>query len=548
MNIRLLLASTLVALALAMSASAADALLQPVPVPDVSKLPPVAAKALAEQRAEIDKVKTNLVGPPLAQAYADIGALYARDGFDEAAAVAFYDASQVAPTDARWLYLHGVLERKLNRDADARADFQAALDRDKVYMPIRYRLADTLIALGDLAGARKVLEETATTYPNNAVVFAMLGELALKQKRYADATTAFNSALKLDAKANQLYVRLAEAYAGQGNAAAAADARAKAGTVETTLDDPLVFGISPRTAAAAGAATIERAQALAREGRIPAARDMLVEMLKKNPDDVDALALSARINAATGNLAIARLLIDQALKANADSAVAHFTSGLVFEYFGDDSKAFEEYRLAQKLDGKLPDTWLMLGNAQMRRGRYADAVEQYEELVKRLPNTAEAYAHLTAALVAQGQCGDALKRINGGLAKRSNDGDLMQLFVRTASTCKGATQQDRDIALDYGGLLYKQSPDAGNSTAYALALAAHGKFKEAQEYQAEAIFEATRARDTASATQYKATMQQFVKHEVPDRPWSPDHAYFKAPLLSATLPTVKPAEAPATKP
>lgn len=546
MNRNLLFASLLAMLSLAPSPARADSTLQPVPVPDTSKLAPEMMKALAEDRAEFDKVKANLVGPPLAQAYADLGAIYARSGFDEAAAIAFYDATQVVPSDGRWFYLRGVIARKLKRDDDARTNFQAALDRDKVYMPIRYRLADTLIDLGDLAGARNVLEETASAYPTQAVAFSMLGRLALRQKRYADAVIALNSALKLDPKANELYMHLAEAYEGQGNAAAAADARAKAGNVTPTLDDPLAVSISPRDATAAGEATLEQAQALAHQGRIAAARAKLAQILEKHPDDADALALSARINAATGNVAVARLEIDQALAARSGSgnATVKFTSGLVAEYAGDERTATDEYRQAQRLDGKLPDTWLMLGNAEMRHARYAEAAEQYRGLVKLLPGTAEAYAHLAAALVAQGRCGDALKEINQALAKRTNDGDVMQLFVRTASTCKDATPQERDIALDYGGVLYKQLPDAANSTAYALALAAHGKFKEAQEYQAEAIFEATRAGDAQGAAQYRATMQQFVKQQMPDRPWAADNAYFKAPMLKAPPPAPAPARTP----
>jgi hypothetical protein len=43
-------------------------------------------------------------------------------------------------------------------------------------------------------------------------------------------------------------------------------------------------------------------------------------------------------------------------------------------------------------------------------------------------------------------------------------------------------------------------------------------------------------------------MQQFVKKQVPDRPWAPDHAYFKAPLLVAASPAPAPAAAPVKKP
>ena len=522
----------LLALAVVFDAHA-DSLLQTIPTPDTSKLTPETAKHLAAERAGFDELRAGAVGPPLAQIYGNIGALYLRNGFDDAAAVAFFDASQISPNDGRWLYLRGVIARKLKRNDDARVDFQAALEQDKVYLPIRYRLADTLIDLGDLAGARKLLEDAAREHADQPVIFAMLGQLALRQKRYADAIDNINAALKLDPKANELYKHLADAYAGQGNAKAAAEARAKAGDVAPRLDDPLVAGVYAAAPPQLSGTPIEQAQALARQGRIGAAREKLADILKTNPDDADALALSARIEASMGNIAIAQAEIESALKVKPDSATVSLSSGIVAEHAGDDAKAYEAYRHAQHQDAKYADSYLLLGNAEMRRNHYAQAAEQYRQFAALQPDNAIAYAHLVAAQVAQGKCADALQSINGALARRAKDGDLMQIFVRLASTCPAASPQERDVALDYGQLLYKQSSGAGNSSALALAMAAHGKFKEAQEYQAEAIFDAVRAGDMTSAALYKTTNQQFFdKQQVPDRPWPAQHAYFTAPLLS----------------
>ncbi|MBS0589017.1 MAG: tetratricopeptide repeat protein [Proteobacteria bacterium] len=527
----------------ALVAHAAGAL-QPVPAPDTAKLAPAVAKKMADERAVIDKAKVDLVGPPLAQAYADIGALYARHGFDEAAAVAFHDATQIDPDDARWYYLGGVLARKLKRDDAARADFQAALDRDKVYLPIRYRLADTLVALGDLAGARKVLDEAARDHADQPVVFAMLGQLALKQKQYADAVNALNKALKLDPQATRLYAYLGDAYAGQNNAKAAAEARAKAGDGAPTLADPLLAGMLAPPQDVGD--TLTEAQAFAREGRMQAARDTLAVVLKKTPDDAEALALSARIEAALGNQAVAQSYVDQALKAKPDSAPVHLASGIVAEHRGDDARAYDEYRRAQKIDARQPDAWLLLGNAEMRRTRFAQAAEQYRGLVALQPDNAVAYAHLVAALFAQGKCTEAVSTLGAAMAKYKDNGDLAQVYVRATSTCREADAKSRDTALEYGRALYKTRPDAGNSAALALALAAHGKFKEAQEYQAQAIFEVVGARNAEAAALLRSTMQQFDKQQVPDRPWPVEHPYFTAPLLGAVR-AAAPTPAPVKK-
>jgi tetratricopeptide (TPR) repeat protein len=175
---------------------------KPLPSPDTSKLAP--PKPAAGREPSIDKARAQLIGPPLAEVYADMGALYLRAGFKDAAAIAFYDASQVNPQDGRWFYLRGVVARDLKQNADARANFEAALAIDKVYLPIQYRLSDTLIDLGDAEGARKLLEGTTREHPDQAVAFAMLGQVNLRLKRYSQAVENLKEALRLEPQANQL--------------------------------------------------------------------------------------------------------------------------------------------------------------------------------------------------------------------------------------------------------------------------------------------------------------------------------------------------------
>jgi tetratricopeptide (TPR) repeat protein len=535
-----LVASTLCVLIAfaALLAAHAESVLRPVPTPDTSKLPPDAAARIANERAKIEKQMPNLIGPPLAQSYVELGGLYARNGFNEAAAVAFYDASQISPEDARWYYLRGVVALALKQDSEAKSEFQSALDRDKVYVPISVRLAGTLVDLNDYAGARKVLEEARGNHPKDAILYSMLGDLAMKEKRYADAIASYNQALQREPKADGLYAKLADANAAKGNKKAADEARAKAGKAMPELADPLVVNMYRQTLE-----PLDQVRMLANTGNLAGARAKLAELLKANPNDVPTLTLAAGLEAQTSNAAAARDYADRALKAKPDSAATHLMSGMVAEYAGDDNKAYDEYRRAQKLDPKSADAWLMRGDAEMRRKRYGDAVDSYRGYVALQPDNGVAYAPLVAALVAQGKCGDAQNELAGALGKYKNNGDLMQLYARVASTCPDANVRDRDTALQYAKALYQQRPNAEDSSAYALAMAAHGKFKEAQEYQAEAIFESLRSGDNAAAALYKSTMQLFNKNQLPDRPWPADHPYFTAPMMMPLRVTAVPAPA-----
>lgn len=523
---------------------AADALVKPLPLPDTAKLKPEQAKQFADARADFDKARVGLIGNALAAAYAQIGALYARTGFNDLAAVAFYDASQLAPKDARWLYLRGVIANAQKLNADARANFQAALALDQNYLPIRYRLADSLADLGDADGARKLLLDVLPQHQDQAALFAMLGRVDLKQQRYGDAIEHLNQALKLEPQANALYKDLADAYTGQGNAQLAADAKAKAGEVPPSINDPLVAGMYSSDDPQPNGTPLDQARQLLAQHRFAPARALTEAALKTDAKDVEALALAARLDALLGRHSIAQDEAARALKLKPDSATANLSQGMVYEFGGDDANAYTFYQRAAHADPNQPDARLLLGNALMRRGQYAQAAEQYRQLAAIDAHSDNIDARLAAAQVADGHCGDALAQVNAALAKRAQDGDLMQVFVRLASTCTTATSQERSMALDYGQALYKQRPDAGDTTALALAQAAAAKFDDAQKSQAEAIYDAVRVGDKSRAQMYRETMRQFAAKQVPDRPWPAQHPYFKPPLLT-TLPP--PVEKPAAK-
>jgi tetratricopeptide (TPR) repeat protein len=497
-------------------------------------LPPDVAKRLTNAHNDFESGRVNLVGTALAEAYAQLGAFYIKEGFPASAAVAFYDATQLNPKDARWWYVSGVVAHQQNKDAQARTDFETALSIDKIYLPIRLRLADLLAAQGDLDGARKMLLDATTDNPDRGELFAFLGRTELKQRRYDDAITHLQQALKTEPQATSLYKDLADAYQGKGENDQAQAARAKAGDGQPVIADPIVTGIyvaSHSLTPPPSDKPIDLARQFMNQQQFAMARNQLEVSLKANPNDIEALALAARLDALLGRSDAAQDEARRALKIDANDASANLSQGMAYEFAGDDAKAQPFYQRAAKANPNLPDVHLLLGNALMRRSRFAEAAEEYRKLVVVDPSSIDGEGRLAAALVAAGRCRDAINGISSALSARARDGDLMQIFVRLAATCNAATQQERAMALDYGQALYTQRPDAVDTVALALAQAANGKFDDAQKSQAEAIFEAERAHDRTRANAYRETMRLYAAHKIPDHPWPADHPYLKPSAL-----------------
>ncbi len=531
-------------LALGLSASLAHAdetvALKTVPTPDLSKLPPAQATELRAARTSFEKVREHQIGDALAETHALLGMEYARAGFYDAAAVALDDAIQLAPRGGRWLYLRGLLANAQRQQPAAAGFFQRAFAANANYLPIRVALAGARMEAGDLDAARTLLEPAAQTASTAAVPFAMLGDIALRQRRFPEAIERYKRALELDPQATRLQTQLAEAYTGAGDAKAAAAARAKGGDVAPKLDDPIgsnLIGKGTTTAPAAAATptlpadplqrNVAEALGLLDQKKYDAARQHMDTALKLLPNDPDLLVIYSRIEAASGNLVAAKTRADAAVAAGPSKASPYVAQGVVAEMSGDDKAAEIAYTKAIGRDAAMPEPRQYLGNLLMRTNRPAAAAQQYRELIKLDPSNGAYLMRLVAAQSVDGHCAEAFKDVNAQLAKQPQHPFLLELFVRLASTCPAARPEEKRMALDYATKLYRKNEVAPIAEAYALALGANGKWDDAVKTQEGAMFLLVRARATVGIPAYRETLTQLKAHTLPTRPWAASSAVFQ---------------------
>jgi len=541
--------------------ASADALIKPVPVPDYSRLTPEKAKELREVRTIFEQKHAELAGDLLAEAYALLAAAYASNGFLQEASVAMENASLLAPKDGRWVYSRGVIAEEQKQLAVAQNFYDLALQLDKDYLPIRMAVVRGKIANGDLDGARKLLAEYVATH-QDAAAYAALGDIALRQKRYDEAVRNLRRALALQPEATGLNRPLADALAAAGDAKGAADARAKAGNVVPGVADTLAAGLLgrslPGTASEAAqppakdradmdpaARLLAEALVLLDTGRYAEARAKLDEGLKSRPRDATLLALYARVEAADGRLDAAKARAAAAVAADRNNAMAHLSQGIALEMAGDDAGARSAYEQALRIAPDLDSALGFLGALLLRTGDASGAVRRYRELVRTNVHDQDNWIRLVGAYVVAGQCGEALKDI-GDLVKRDMKNRFaLQLYVRVASTCPAATAAERATALQMGADLYDDAtPSPPNTEAYALALAANGRWEDAIRTQQAAIFLLVRNNRRALVPGYKETLAQFEAHKVPDAPWVRSAGMFNPQRLK---PAPRAARAPAEK-
>jgi tetratricopeptide (TPR) repeat protein len=509
----------------------AEALLKPVPTPKLDGLPADVQQQLTTARSNFEQQKVNLIGEDLSSAYVRLGALYARYKLWDAAKAAIANAVAMAPDDGRFQYLAGFFAEQSGDLETAKVTYEKARALEDNYLPIHYRLAALYLGANQLPQAKTVLDSILKDNPDAVPALAASAEVALRQKRYADAVTGFKRALQLDPSATALNQGLADAYAGAGDAAKASAARAAIGTGQPGYADPLVAGIYAKPPED----PITSALQLAGEGSYDVARGMLDELLKKDPKSVDAHAAYARIDADAGRLASAGQHAQAALAAAPESATALLAAGLVREASGDDVQAQSFYERAVKADGKSPDARIALGNTYLRIKQYPLALEQFRQLNVLTDNANEALMRYTGAAVAAGRCGDALALVEQTRKTRGSDGVLAQTWARIASSCPIANAAARSAALTTAKSLYDQRPTASHAETYAMALAANGKATDAVDYEAQAIFESVKDKDQAAVDRRKIWMNTFKSGKAVDTPWPPGHPLQNPPALRPSV-------------
>jgi tetratricopeptide (TPR) repeat protein len=108
-----------------------------------------------------------------------------------------------------------------------------------------------------------------------------------------------------------------------------------------------------------------------------------------------------------GKLREAFLRYDAILKAEPRHALALHYSGVVLHQAGQHAAAAERIRTALDVDASDPEAWISLGRVLDALGRTEPAMTAWKEALRCAPDSADAAAGLSAALLSRGQAVEA---------------------------------------------------------------------------------------------------------------------------------------------
>lgn len=246
------------------------------------------------------------------------------------------------------------------------AEAKKAIDIDKSDPASQILLARIYLTKQDYAGARKLVDELATSTPKDPTVAELQGDIAMQQGRSKDAVDAFQRGLSI-ADNNLFRSRLAMAEA--------------------------------------------------QAGHIDQAEKTLLPWIKDHPDDAIARMAMGDIYIAANRAADAEIQYAAILSKNPNSALAENNLAWTLSELGRNAEALKHAEHAATLAPQSPQVLDTLGVVQMKGGKAEDAVTTLQKAIASgTPASPQIRFHLAQALTAAGKKADARDNLRAILA------------------------------------------------------------------------------------------------------------------------------------
>jgi tetratricopeptide (TPR) repeat protein len=319
----------------------------------------------------------------------------------------------------------------------AEAICRAAVKRNEQDVNMTALLGATLYKAGKAEEAEHWLRHSVAIAPKFAKPWSDLGHLLVDAHRAEEAVEVLESAVRLDPKDDNAWFNLGKARAMAGRGREADQAFEKS------------FELNPRRKALALAAEHQQA------GRWAEAEKLYREVLRGNPNDVNALRLLAGCALYAGRSHEAERLLTRAVTQAPDYVDARLDLGRVFKDQHQLEKAIAQFEKVIELE---PDNYQghhLLAATLGPAARSYDAIEAYRKVLQLRPQHAGAWLGLAHMLKTIGQQQEAIEAYRECIRLKPGNGETYW----SLANLKTFKLSDEDIAAMETALAPVDDPD-----------------------------------------------------------------------------------------
>lgn len=521
--------------------------LEPVAEADISGAEPLMQQALREARGAVARLLKQPSTPPrtLGRAYGRLGARLMLVEVETQADACLRNAMALDPEELRWPYYAGYMAMLAgNLDAALRY-LRQAQEIDADYPPLYLRLGKVQLDRGDLPAARSALARVADDPRLRSPAQYYLGQIALLERRFADARDHLLSALDANAEATEVHYPLARAYQGLGEDAQAKVQLQRFELRSPEIADPLLDEL--RTSTQRALPLFERALHAVHRGDYASAEARFTEGLAVDPGNAAARLSYARVLYLRGERSAAEQALEEVLKTASASvdrppeqrrstlASAHFFLGVLHQADGDEAAAVQDYRRALERDPEHAGALFQLANLQFAAGRYADAAANYRATLGADPSAAPA---ALLALIAEAHAGapepELAERITRLREAAPNDDQRAYAQARLLAASTDPDVRDAAAAMEIAVELAAKGPIPPHRRLLALADAAAGEMERALHAQSEIIATQGWMAPAAERALMERERDQLRAGMLPQPAWPEDDPLLAPPPFDAT--------------
>jgi tetratricopeptide (TPR) repeat protein len=459
----------------------------------------------------------------LATAYGDLGRILTAAEYFDAAEPSFLNAQALQPTDMRWPYYLGHLQRYRNDPTKAMPFLEQSLRLQPDDVPSLIWLGELHLTQNNPDAAEPLFEKAASLQPQSAAALSGLGRVALAKRDYPRAVTFLERALSLAPQASRLQYPLAMAYRGKGDSGQAEAHLRRRGDVDVPQDDPLLAEVS-NLLQSASSYEVRGAEALEKR-QLPEAVTNLRKASELAPNNPftrlnlgTALYLQGDARGALGQF-------EAAVKLKPDLSKAHYAIGVIMLANRRSAAAIEHFTAALDADPGSSESRLQLAEALRASGHEAESLSHYAEVLKANPTISQASFGYAMALVRLGRFREARDWLSDAMKTYPDQPGFPHALARilAAAPSDGVRDGQRAFSLMQG--LLKQQKTLGLLETMAMTFAELGRFDEATAWQREAIAAAKQSQPDAVARLEQNL--RLYEHRQPCRtPWQESDPVF----------------------
>ena len=504
--------------------------LEPIPVPDWTRLDPSVVRALEPLQSALDaELRSPTSARRLTVLMGEAAKHYHSYALLDSAEACYVNAARLAPDDLRWPYLLA----RLYGDSKTRADhleraaalYQTSLRIQPTHVPSLLGLGSVRLEQGEWSAARTVLEQVLTLEPLNASARLGLGRIALEQGEPEAALVHLQIALEQQPDAGRIRYALAMTYRALGDTEQARTHLAVKKPHAVRIYDPLMAEVeSLRTGAPL---EIARGIALRRADRFEdAARSF------RRATELDPGNGSAYTNLGATLLVLERYgdAIDaliRSLEIEPDNPVARYNLALAYSLSGDDVVAVANLERAVEIHPQYARAHRQLGDALARLGEYGRAVQHYSNALSLGPADPVTSERRIMMLVRLERHADALAAARRARTAFPAESVFANIEARLLASSPDDTVRDGETALR---IAIDLTRDASHMRTIAMAQAEAGDYEGAVATQRGAL-EMLSGQAVVRREAMQRELEQYRSRRPNRTPWSADDPVFHPPVI-----------------